>query len=430
MAIMDDTTIKIVDYVSRKINGVAAKVTGARPNKAEILETINQLQADECNSHDYTFMRGTANVDGYTVSTTVQTDNPGAPTQHPSTVSSSSVSPTWYWAQKYTNGPTPIKTNTATIPMFPYGGLGALSLTSVLYIVGDNGSGKPNLNDIIASSDAVICDSLLSPGAMSDIPFTFTTKGFIAENETYWVVVKLVFGYDNGINVGIGGTHAATTYGQGCFSIDDGATWPAYSLGSLAFTLSSHTCSYNTTITIPLEFAYIYSIYPATSTDIKSSRLYAYAVDRQSNNPESVPAGSFWVTGSDNIGRTIVGFNSAIKNVETWVVEGKKRVTELVNDTDIPQIPASYRGILKYQAVLEFWALGFGQQDANTANLYLKKIEEQRNAMRREYLPKRSSGFRYNRGGGVSMVAPLDSPDPNRVYIQTGIPYPNRNTNL
>jgi hypothetical protein len=153
--------------------------------------------------------------------------------------------------------------------------------------------------------------------------------------------------------------------------------------------------------------------------------MLPFAVDRFINDPSQLPMDRFAVTRIIN-GKQILLFQKPSVSVPFWNVEFKTKGSRLIGDNDISPIPSEFRYVIEEKVLLRFWAMGYGQQDANLATIIERDIESYLKSMRRAYLPHPARGFKVNRGGGVSML-PLPLDLPNRTFMSTNVPSYYRN---
>lgn len=413
----DPSLLDIVDEISIRINGIAAQASTNRPTKSEIIAEVNAVQKKINNKYDWNYLRDVQAVNGYSVGTDTTTLTGGAVSTNTGTVSGTAGS-THYTAEKITVGNTPVFTNTITIPMFLYGGIGALSCNATVSVVNDL-NGSPDLTDEVSASATVALDSVVGETA-TDISFTFAADdAFLKENTAYWIVIKKVYGSTNGRNLVIGtvatsGTSSATTRNS-----SDGSSWVASISGKVAYTMPNFDCTYLSEIELPLAVQKIYRVYTGSSTN-PSCNLLPWQDDKFINDPESTPTDKFVLRTFADTGEQVVYINPSVANIETWYVEYKRKTPVLADDTSLPIIPATYRGLITDQCTLNFWNRSFGQQDPENKQSLLLDITDAIKSMKREYLPHSPLAFSAKFANRTSMDEAEKNPLPNRAFVKRG----------
>lgn len=434
----DLNLVQMADYVSVKLNGVPAQSEGVRPNKQDIINEINKIQQQICNERDWLFLRGICQVPGFSISTTdTVTQTLSTPTQAATYPIFSAPGTNYKAAQLITVGSKPFLPTSVTVGLAVGTGLGAPSGTATVSLMTWDASDTtgPNLaKRLLITSASIDLGTLQMPPTVppySNIPVTFTFANpptiFFKEGTKYWIVLEINCAPDMGAQIlpafAVG---TPTTNNGSWFLLLPNPTWTTAltawgnTAPQLYYSITGPQATYiNEDVPLPAYITHAYRMFSGEETDGFINML-PYSDDRLVANPSQLPMDRFVVQRQTN-GHQVVLFRPPSFNVPYWKLEFKSKGTKLIKDSDVSILPSEYRYMICDKVLLNFWSLGFGQQDGSAAQMLNSDIGDMLKSMRREYLMHPVKGFRVNRGGGVSQL-PLPLDLPNRIWVASNVP--------
>jgi hypothetical protein len=415
MSADNETLLEIINSVANDLTGADAQVSGVNPNKANLIEKVNDKQKDICNSRDWTFMIDTQSINGYTTSTTEGTISgitvsAGQPADLKSDETGGRVS---YWAEKMATSGTKLSlpkqldvylVATAT-------GAGAVSGSFQFFICPDS-AGNPDISNPVVTSS--LYDSTLFSGLTASAFQLFTlssivTNDVLLKGTNYWVVVKFSGAADNGDGLAVeyGNITSATTKTR----LNNATTWTAFTTGRLRMSLTYYEADYETNLTLPSDVQKVYRLYSGTANE-PTNNLKPYSTTNYIQDPEAVPTGYF-VVKSANTGVLEIWINPATANQTDWVIEYKKNSTALSGDSDVPVIPRNFRALLKKGVLLYYMGLGLGMQDSGAIALIQAEYDKMLKDMRVEFLPVPSIRMGAAKRSSKDTSSPFLNREPN-----------------
>jgi hypothetical protein len=414
MSADNETLLEIIDSVAMDLTGAVAQTSNVSPNKASLIEKVNDKQKDICNSREWTFLMESVSVDGYSTSSTVATLTAGLAGGQPADCKNDETAgKTSYWAEKittvsgYLSIPKQINVwlaGTAT-------GAGAVSGSTQFFICPDL-AGNPDIDNPVSTFDVTGSTIAVSTAQFLEFPFgAITTAGVLLKGTQYWIVMKFIGAADNGDGLAVEYGNPAYPSTTTKTRLNNATTWTAFTTGRLRMSLDYYQGSYISTLTLPANAQKVFRLYSGTS-DTPTDNLLPYSTTNFMHSPELIPKGYFIVKSADN-GLLDIWINPVDANVTTWVLDYKKSCSALSADADYPLLPRNYRALLKKGVLLYYVMMGLGMQDQGAIALLQAEYDKMLRDMRAEYLPNPAIRIGVSRRGGASTGSPFNNYSPN-----------------
>jgi hypothetical protein len=408
MSADNENLLEIINSVANDLTGANAQTSGVNPNKASLVERVNDVQKDICNSKDWTFMITTAEVNAFDVTTTTAVATSGVyMSENSAFMTSASPNKTEYFAQSFTSDTTYLMKPISFVFSLEVAGLGigAPSGTLSLTICPDK-SGTPDIDNPVITADAMTPSwGDYATQKVTNYFYFIANTAVLAKGTKYWYVLKWIGAADNGdsfyINYDPYTSPSTTTYSR----LNNATTWTAFTAGMMSVTFNYYQADYKSTLTLGTGVQKVLRLYTGTH-NTPTYNLLPYSTTNYINKPSEVPTGYF-VVKTMTSGALEVWINPSVENPSTtWTVEYKKRATPLSADADYSDIPQDFRALLKKGALLYYMSIGLGMQDTGAIALVQAEYEKMLKDMRTIYLPNPIVKMGVSRRGSTPSTSP------------------------
>ena len=391
---------RLVNLVSYKVSDTPASETSS-PSKQLIIDTINEAQRMFAVRLDsWNWLNKTVPIKGYDYNSVAVSNINFFESAINSTLSTYNQTGgnNFYIAQKFTYGDSNSLIKSVSVEFNKPSGVQTASFQA--YFVGDL-SGNPNMLDIKCNSTAVI---------MSDIPTSSTIKWDFEEqfipllNTNYWIVIKCIGsafditakGYASVLKPIIDQTYMITNDLNSGWNPITGfyvALWLGYELTPKNYLYMLEGPS-------DMQTAQRMFVPPTNVPSVYVLKQLPYDTYQNSVFGNYMLGTEFFaVSGFTTSGRPKIIIPMNLRR-DLWMFDYKAKVTTLVDDDNIPQLPSEYSYLLVKQAVYELSMLGYGSQDAVFIAGILKDVADGIKYMIRDY--NNSNGEQHiNIIGGV-----------------------------
>ncbi len=327
------TLLQIVNNVSQDIIGEDASDDGQRPSKTKLIRMANDVQRDVVERHDdWLFMNALEAVDGFTLAAATSAKNNFAAVNLGATGVGNATSGTAYIAAALTLT-APFKPTAAVIPV------GKIVVGFGEYYGNMKVTICPDLNGVPDTANPAATSDILNPyrpqdAALINEPFTFTNADSI-DKGSYWVVLNILPNTYNGVPI-VPGTVTAST--GGLYKDTTATAWTAGE--NMSYTLTGYDGTYITTeLTLDNTWEAVRSL--------KTGDGYILLPAVDPHNGTTPPSGYFWIKSFNTDGTVTLTINSPVTEIFEIIVDGIKRVLDMVADGDYPQIPRDHRDIIE-----------------------------------------------------------------------------------
>jgi len=346
------TLLEIVDHVAIMTTGDVASNDGGNPTKTTLIKLANEAHRKICNKHkDWTFLRVTETVHGYELDDTLTTTL-GANDNLSATQTSLATSGHIYIASPFTvtnvTNPYIMVCQVAKVTT----GFGEFYGNMQVHICPIK-DGKPDTDNPVISSNLFNPNRPSATGTAE--PFYFTSADVVPTG-SYYAVLDITPNIYNGVPLKWG-----TTTGDAKGWIKDGTgVWTACE--AIYFDVYEYLGDYITTLTLPRTAQRVYQLIGGGLNLVEASNP---------RNGAELMTGGFRVLGYDKDGLQ-VEINTGTVKVLTFTAEYKSKATQLINDADIPLVPAEYCYLIEKDMLVQLSSFGW----ANNGKIDLQQLRE------------------------------------------------------
>lgn len=346
------TLLEMVDHVAIMTTGDVASNDGGNPTKTTLIKLANEAHRKICNKHkDWTFLRVTETIPGYELDeslTATFADNDDLSATQTSLATSGHI----YIASPFNvvdvSNPYLMICQIAKVTT-GFGEYYGNMQVHICPIV----DGKPDVDNPLISSN--LFNPYRPNVAGIAEPFFFTSDDVLPTGN-YYAVLDIIPNIYNGVPLKWG-----TITGDATGWIKD-VTGDWVACEGILFDVYEYLGDYITTLTLPRVAQRIYQLIGGGLNLIEASNP---------RNGAELMSGGFRVLGYDKDGLQ-VEVNTGALDVLDFTAEYKSKATQLINDADIPLVPAEYTYLIEKDMLIQLCAFGW----ANNSKIDLKEMKE------------------------------------------------------